>query len=161
MLTVQARADMACHRDPALGKMYALVRSEALLEDRLNRLKHQVSDASLAQMPDFNQRVQVLRQLDYISAEDVVELKVRLDSPLWFTSSAICVAQSYERLDMLRSLDYACKLQACTPHVCCVSVPTHTAFGSRQGLSIIQVSLGRAAVSMALQWYASRELSCL
>lgn len=77
VLTVQARADMACHRDPALGEMYALVRSEALLEDRLNRLKHQVSDASLAQMPDFNQRVQVLRQLDYISAEDVVELKVR------------------------------------------------------------------------------------
>ncbi len=68
---------MPCHRDPALGEMYALVRSEALLEDRLNRLKHQVSDASLAQMPDFNQRVQVLRQLDYISAEDVVELKVR------------------------------------------------------------------------------------
>ena len=67
---------MACHRDPALGEMYALVRSEALLEDRLNRLKHQVSDASLAQMPDFNQRVQVLRQLDYISVDDVVELKV-------------------------------------------------------------------------------------
>ena len=36
----------------------------------------QVSDASLAQMPDFNQRVAVLRQLDYISSEDVVELKV-------------------------------------------------------------------------------------
>ena len=80
VLSMQARADMACHRDPALGEMYALVRSEALLEDRLSRLKHQVSDASLAQMPDFNQRVQVLRQLDYISTEDVVELKVRVTS---------------------------------------------------------------------------------
>ena len=84
---------MACHRDPALGEMYALVRSEALLEDRLNRLKHQVSDASLAQMPDFNQRVQVLRQLDYISAEDVVELKVMTAFPLWLTSYAFCVPQ--------------------------------------------------------------------
>ena len=41
----------------------------------------QVSDASLAQMPDFNQRVAVLRQLDYISSEDVVELKVSRCAP--------------------------------------------------------------------------------
>ena len=40
-----------------------------------------VSDASLAQMPDFNQRVAVLRQLDYISSEDVVELKVSRCAP--------------------------------------------------------------------------------
>ena len=90
LLTVQARADMACHRDPALGEMYALVRSEALLEDRLNRLKHQVSDASLAQMPDFNQRVQVLRRLDYVSSEDVVELKVTIVVPL----DSACAAQA-------------------------------------------------------------------
>lgn len=73
---MQARADMPCHRDPALGDMYALVRSEALLAGRLSALTHQVSDASLAQMPDFNQRVAVLRQLDYISSEDVVQIKV-------------------------------------------------------------------------------------
>ena len=69
---------MACHRNPMLGEMYALVRSEVLLAERLDRLAHQVSDASLAQMPDFTQRVAVLRQLEYISAKDVVELKVSL-----------------------------------------------------------------------------------
>ena len=42
-LCAQARADTPCHRDPALLEMYALVRSEALLEGRLNRLTHQVS----------------------------------------------------------------------------------------------------------------------
>ena len=45
-LCAQARADTPCHRDPALPEMYALVRSEALLEGRLNRLTHQVSLSS-------------------------------------------------------------------------------------------------------------------
>ena len=46
-LCAQARADTPSHRDPALPEMYALVRSEALLEGRLNGLTHQVSRASL------------------------------------------------------------------------------------------------------------------
>ena len=46
-LCAQARADMPCHRDPALPEMYALVRSEALLEGRLSGLTHQVSRTSL------------------------------------------------------------------------------------------------------------------
>ena len=67
---------MACHRDPALGEMYALVRSQRLLEGRLRALAHQVSDANLQQMPDFQLRVEVLRQLDYIAADNTVQLKV-------------------------------------------------------------------------------------
>jgi hypothetical protein len=72
----QARAGMACQRDPALGEMHAMVRSEALLEERLRRLSHQLSDANLAQMPEFEQRVDVLRRLRYISGDNTVELKV-------------------------------------------------------------------------------------
>ena len=33
---------MRCARDPGLGEMYALVRSEALLAQRLDRIAHQV-----------------------------------------------------------------------------------------------------------------------
>ena len=40
-LCVQERSQMACHRDPMLGERYALVRSEALLAERLDRLAHQ------------------------------------------------------------------------------------------------------------------------
>lgn len=69
-------ASMACHRDPALGEMYALVRSQGLLEGRLRALAHQVSDANLQQMPDFQQRVEVLRQLEYIASDNTVQLKV-------------------------------------------------------------------------------------
>ena len=46
-LCMQARADMPCHSDPALPEMYALVRSETLLEERLKGLTHQVSRTSL------------------------------------------------------------------------------------------------------------------
>ena len=70
------RASMACHRDPALGDMYALVRSQGLLESRLRALAHQVSDANLQQMPDFQQRIEVLRQLEYIAHDNTVQLKV-------------------------------------------------------------------------------------
>ena len=64
----------------------------------------QVSDASLAQMPDFNQRVAVLRQLDYISSEDVVELKVSHCAPC----SCIWLSLSCHATDaaMLRWLAY-------------------------------------------------------
>lgn len=75
---LQLRASMGCHRDPALGEMYALVRSQGLLESRLRALAHQVSDANLQQMPDFQQRVEVLKQLEYIAADNTVQLKGRV-----------------------------------------------------------------------------------
>lgn len=69
---------MRCHHDPALGEMYALVRSQGLLEGRLKALAHQVSDANLQQMPDFQQRVEVLKQLEYIAQDNTVLLKASL-----------------------------------------------------------------------------------
>lgn len=86
---LQTRGNMACHRDPALGEMYALVRSQGLLEGRLRALAHQVSDANLQQMPDFQQRVEVLRQLDYIAPDNTVQLKVSVAT--WYFVSKIAV----------------------------------------------------------------------
>ncbi len=45
----QERAALPCHSEPALGEMFAAVRSEALLSSRLAAITHQLSDASLAQ----------------------------------------------------------------------------------------------------------------
>lgn len=67
---------MPCQREPAFGEMLALVRSEALLEERLRSIAHQLSDANLQQMPEFHQRVEVLRQLGYIAPDSTVEMKV-------------------------------------------------------------------------------------
>lgn len=67
---------MPCQREPAFGEMLALVRSDALLEERLRSIAHQLSDANLQQMPEFHQRVEVLRQLGYIAPDSTVEMKV-------------------------------------------------------------------------------------
>lgn len=68
---------MPCQREPAFSKMWAQVHSEALLKSRLARLAHQVSDASLQQLPDFHQRVEMLKQLEYVAPDDTVLMKVR------------------------------------------------------------------------------------
>lgn len=72
---------MACQREPAFGEMWALVHSEALLEDRLRSLTHQISDANLKQMPEFHQRVDVLQSLEYVSPDNIVQMKVKQSNP--------------------------------------------------------------------------------
>ena len=73
---LQIRAEMPCQWEPAWAEMWALVHSECLLEDRLLKLAHQLSDANLAQMPEFHQRVQVLKRLEYIAPDTTVQMKV-------------------------------------------------------------------------------------
>ena len=75
-----------------------------------------MSDASLAQMPDFNQRVAVLRQLDYISTEDVVELKVSRCAPC----SCIWLILTYHATDvaMLRRLVHMSAEDVVEPQSC-------------------------------------------
>ena len=69
---------MACARDPALGEMLALVRSETLLSNRLAALAHLTSDAALNAMPDFRQRVAVLERMGYLTpGMATVQLKAR------------------------------------------------------------------------------------
>jgi antiviral helicase SKI2 len=58
--------------------MYAIVRSEALLSERLRALSHQLSDANLTQMPEFQQRVEVLQRLEYVATDNTVQLKGRV-----------------------------------------------------------------------------------
>lgn len=72
---VQIRTGLACQREPAFGEMWALVHSEALLTARLAGISHQISDANLQQMPDFHQRVRVLRELGYVAHDDTVAMK--------------------------------------------------------------------------------------
>lgn len=49
-----------------------------VLEQRLEALQHQLSDASLAALPEFHQRAAVLRQLGYLDADNTVQLKGRV-----------------------------------------------------------------------------------
>ena len=71
-------ASLKVNRDPLLPEMLAIVRSEKLLAARLSKLDRQVSDAGLAQLPEFNHRVLVLQKLGYLDAEKTVTMKGRV-----------------------------------------------------------------------------------
>ena len=62
----------------------------------------QVSDANLAQMPEFRQRVNVLRALQYVSTDNTVEVKARTHiqahKPAWDWFGSAC---SVGRCDVL------------------------------------------------------------
>lgn len=75
-LLMQMRDAARCNQDPMLGEMFTLVRSQALLEQRLESIAHKLSDAGLQQMPDFNQRIAVLRRMGYIANDNTVQIKV-------------------------------------------------------------------------------------
>ncbi|GBF97557.1 hypothetical protein Rsub_10158 [Raphidocelis subcapitata] len=75
---LSARAALRCHGCPGTAPQFALVRSEGALRRRVEALAHELSDASLQQLPEFHQRVQVLRDLGYVDpADDTVTLKGR------------------------------------------------------------------------------------
>lgn len=57
--------------------MWAIVYSEHLLATRLGMLRLQLSDSSLTQMPEFEQRGIALQRLQYVSLDRTVLLKVR------------------------------------------------------------------------------------
>ena len=60
------RKHSADGRDAELGEAFALVRSEMALGRRITALTHRLSDANLAAMPEFHQRVNVLRELQCV-----------------------------------------------------------------------------------------------
>ncbi|KAL6770219.1 hypothetical protein ACKKBG_A34065 [Auxenochlorella protothecoides x Auxenochlorella symbiontica] len=69
---------MAAHSDPLLPEMYAMIRSEKVLTQRLSVMVKRLSNDSLAQLPEFHQRVGVLQRLGYLDADRIVTLKGRV-----------------------------------------------------------------------------------
>ncbi|KAK9802049.1 hypothetical protein WJX73_006832 [Symbiochloris irregularis] len=75
---LQERALMAAWQDPVMGAMWGRVRREWQLGNRLAEMHHKVSDASLQQLPEFQQRLGVMRALGYVDAQDTVQMKGRV-----------------------------------------------------------------------------------
>ncbi|KAI3427058.1 hypothetical protein D9Q98_006998 [Chlorella vulgaris] len=72
------RAAMPCHRDPLLPEMFAVARSERLLATRLAGVARRLSNASLAQLPEYRQRVKVLQRMGYLERDQSVTMKGRV-----------------------------------------------------------------------------------
>jgi antiviral helicase SKI2 len=60
----------SCHNCPGTPSQLALVRSRALLARRCKLLERELSDAALAALPEFRQRLELLASLGYVDPSD-------------------------------------------------------------------------------------------
>ncbi|GFR45794.1 hypothetical protein Agub_g7248, partial [Astrephomene gubernaculifera] len=88
------RAALRPHRDPGLVEAFQLVRTQRRLARRIAQLRHQLSDASLQQLPEFEQRVGVLQQLGYLGADRGVTLKGRVCCEIQSTQDELVASEA-------------------------------------------------------------------
>lgn len=66
------------HKDPLLPDLVAQVKSEKVLMSRLKQLMDRTGEAGLSQMPEFLQRVKILKKLGYTRSDKTVTMKGRV-----------------------------------------------------------------------------------
>jgi antiviral helicase SKI2 len=76
-LLTQMRS-LASHKHPNLEKYYAAVERKDILRTKVNTLQHALSNESLNLFPDFLQRKEVLRRLNYVDDNEAVCVKGRV-----------------------------------------------------------------------------------
>lgn len=75
---LEKMAQNQCHRCPKLQEHYNLVKNQFALKEKVKKLKYDLSDDALQQMPDFHQRIEVLQEVGCIDTELAVKLKGRV-----------------------------------------------------------------------------------
>lgn len=75
---LQKMAQNQCHGCPKLQENYNIVHNRRILKEKLGKLRYEMSDAALQQMPDFQQRIEVLQTVGCIDHDLVVKLKGRV-----------------------------------------------------------------------------------
>ncbi|GAA6001294.1 SKI complex RNA helicase subunit SKI2 [Rhodotorula paludigena] len=61
-----------------LGEMYSILHSERVLEDKIANLRLAISDQNLELLPDYEARISVLKELQFIDENSTVQLKGRV-----------------------------------------------------------------------------------
>lgn len=75
---LQRMAQNQCHGCPKLQENYNIVHNRRILKEKLGKLRYEMSDDALQQMPDFQQRIEVLQEVGCIDRDLVVKLKGRV-----------------------------------------------------------------------------------
>ncbi|GAM87998.1 hypothetical protein ANO11243_060270 [Dothideomycetidae sp. 11243] len=68
----QSKESVLCSQ---LEKHFAMRHDEWLIEENINQLRHLMSDQNLQLLPDYEQRINVLKELGFIDEQSRVELK--------------------------------------------------------------------------------------
>ncbi|KAI8930243.1 NUC185 domain-containing protein [Entophlyctis helioformis] len=75
---VQQLNSFQCTRCPDLIAHYGLVHRERMLQQQVTELAHSMSDQNLELLPDYHQRVQVLKDLKFVDENAIVQIKGRV-----------------------------------------------------------------------------------
>ncbi|KAI9018272.1 NUC185 domain-containing protein [Hyaloraphidium curvatum] len=76
--TIKGLARYKCMQCPDLLEHFAIVDRQELYHAQLSQLAHELSDGNLALLPDYHQRIEVLRRKEYIAEDGTVGLKGRV-----------------------------------------------------------------------------------
>ncbi|KAI8621867.1 NUC185 domain-containing protein [Chytriomyces sp. MP71] len=67
-----------CSKCPDLVEHYGMIHNERQLEVQLAELAHNISDQNLELLPDYHQRIEVLKVLNFIDENSTVQIKGRV-----------------------------------------------------------------------------------
>ncbi len=83
-----------CHTCPKLKEQYVAMEQRQKLIDEISELRRNLSNENLQLMPEFQQRVSVLRFLNYVDDNNAVQLKGRVAREVLSCVSCrvVCVA---------------------------------------------------------------------
>ncbi|GAA5799047.1 hypothetical protein HPULCUR_004456 [Helicostylum pulchrum] len=77
-LTRTLRNEFQCTKCPELDEHYGLIHAHKRLSSQIDLLNMTISDQNLELLPDYHQRIDVLKQLNYIDEQGTVQLKGRV-----------------------------------------------------------------------------------
>ena len=64
-----------CAKCPDLLTHYGIVHQEQRLQETLNELEHNLSDLNLELLPEYHQRIDVLKDLQFVDENSIVQVK--------------------------------------------------------------------------------------
>ncbi|WOL15539.1 DExH-box ATP-dependent RNA helicase DExH11 [Canna indica] len=99
---LQNMAENKCHGCIKLNEHILLMKEQKKHKEEVNALKYQMSDEALQQMPDFQGRIDVLKEIHCIDPDLVVQLKGRVACEMNSGEELICTECLFEnQLDEL------------------------------------------------------------
>ncbi|XP_073062145.1 DExH-box ATP-dependent RNA helicase DExH11 isoform X2 [Primulina eburnea] len=95
-ILLQKMAQSKCHGCVKLDENIKMARENKRHKEEVNALKFQMSDEALQQMPDFQGRIDVLKETGYIDADLVVQIKGRVACEMNSGEELICTECLFE-----------------------------------------------------------------
>lgn len=93
---LQRMAENKCHGCIKLKENLMLLKEQKRHKEEINALKYQMSDEALQQMPDFQGRIDVLKEINCIDSDLVVQLKGRVACEMNSGEELICTECLFE-----------------------------------------------------------------